>query len=108
MARPARYFLNKQVLDNLKNLFDVDKKFYTYILFSISKNRYYIGQTDDIKKRIERHNKGRVISTKPYLPWILIGYIEKETRHEVILLERKLKNLNTEDLKKFIKKYFDK
>jgi hypothetical protein len=36
----------------------------------------------------------------------MIGGIEKQTRSEAIILERKLKNLNKEDLNKFIAKYF--
>jgi putative endonuclease len=58
--------------------------------------------------RLERHNNGFVLSTKPYKPWELVGCLEKPTRGEAIILEKKLKNLNTEDLKKFILKYFDK
>ena len=82
--------------------------FYTYILFSISHNRFYIGQSADIEQRITFHNKGNVKSTKPFIPWEIVGYIEKPTRTEALVLERKLKNLNTEDLKKFILKYFEK
>ena len=82
--------------------------FYTYILFSAKHSRFYIGQTDNILRRIERHNNGLVKSTKPYKPWEIVGYIEKTSRKDAVILEKKLKNLNTEDLKKFIKKYFDK
>ena len=35
----------------------------------------------------------------------MIGSIEKGTRSEAMILEKKLKNLNTEDLKKFILKH---
>lgn len=82
--------------------------FYTYILFSSKYSRFYIGQTDIISKRLERHNSGYVLSTKPFRPLELVGYIEKVSRTEALILERKLKNFNTEDLKKFIKKYFNK
>jgi len=57
--------------------------------------------------RLNMHNTGQVQSTKPYLPWQLVGYIEKFSRHEAVVLEKKLKNLNSEDLKKFILKYFN-
>ena len=82
--------------------------FYTYILYSNSFTRFYIGQSHDVKARLTFHNQGHVKSTKPYLPWEMVGFIEKPSRSEAILLERKLKNLNTEDLKKFILKYFNK
>ena len=82
------------------------ESYYVYILFTKVHNRYYIGQTNDIKSRIDRHNSGVEKSTKPYIPWKLIGFIEKATRSEAMVLEKKLKNLNVEDLNKFIDKYF--
>ncbi len=80
-------------------------KYHVYILFSSSGKRYYIGQTNNIEARISRHNLGLNFSTASYKPWELILVIEKSTRSESIMLEKKLKNLNTEDLEKFIKKY---
>jgi hypothetical protein len=38
----------------------------------------------------------------------MVGFIEKTTRSEAVLLERKLKNFNGDDLRRFIRKYFDK
>lgn len=86
----------------------MDSIYFTYILYSIKHSRFYIGQTDNLTSRIERHNKGLVTSTKPYKPWEIVGYIEKTSRKDAMILEKKLKNLNTEDLKKFIEKYFNK
>lgn len=83
-------------------------EFYVYILYSKSHNRFYIGQTNSIKDRLNRHNLGVEKSTNPYVPWKLIGYFEKQSRSEAMILEKKLKNLNTEDLDKLIAKYFDK
>ena len=80
-------------------------KIAVYILYSINYNRYYIGQTADLAQRLVRHNAGYEFSTKPYLPWILVCSILKNSRGEALILERKLKNLNTVDLKKFIGKY---
>jgi putative endonuclease len=82
--------------------------FYTYILYSESHNRFYIGQTSNIKDRLNRHNSGHEKSTKPFTPWKIIGHSEKNSRSEAMILEKKLKNLNSEDLLKFIDKYFDK
>ena len=82
--------------------------FFTYILYSKRFNRFYIGHSQDIDVRLDFHNDGHVKSTKPFLPWEMVGFIEKRTRSEAAVLERKLKNLNTEDLKKFILKYFNK
>jgi putative endonuclease len=79
--------------------------FYVYILFSENFNRFYIGQTSDMEARLARHNYGLVKSTKPFIPYHLILVLKKDTRKEAIILERKLKNLNHENLKKFIGKY---
>jgi putative endonuclease len=79
--------------------------FIVYILFSESHHRYYIGQTADIDDRLKRHNCGYELSTKPYAPWQLVCTIQKASRSEAVILERKLKNLNSEDLRKFISKY---
>jgi putative endonuclease len=46
-----------------------------------------------------------VSSKKPFIPFELVLFFEKETREEALLLEKKLKNLNIEDLIKVIKKY---
>ena len=78
--------------------------YYTYILFSPGSNRYYIGQTQDITKRLIRHNSGREKYTKSYVPWILYAYKCSSTRGEAVILERKLKNLkSTKRLLDFIK-----
>jgi putative endonuclease len=83
----------------------VTAKFFVYILYSESGNRFYIGQTNNLTERLSRHNSGYEHSTKPYIPWRLVCFVEKSNRGEGVILEKKLKNLNSEDLKKFILKY---
>lgn len=95
----------KLKLRNREAFFVMTTKYYVYILFSVDFNRFYIGQTSDIEERIKRHNNGAEKSTSPYKPWKLLGFIEKDSRSEAVILERKLKNLNSEDLRKFISKY---
>ena len=68
-------------------------------------NRYYIGQTNNVILRLRRHNAGYEKSTKAYIPWEILLQINKDTRAEAMCLEKKLKNLNTKDLRKFIEKY---
>ena len=79
--------------------------YYVYILKSEKFDKYYIGQTSNIDNRLHRHNAEMETFTSMYRPWILIGYITKETRSEAMALEGKLKNLNRERLFSFIKKY---
>ena len=48
--------------------------FYTYVIYSKSKDRYYTGHTHDLELRIERHNQGWSKSTKSGIPWELVYY----------------------------------
>ncbi len=81
--------------------------YFVYILFSRKLNRFYIGQTNDIIKRFDRHNKGFEKFTSKGLPWILLWNTKKSTRSEAIILETKLKNLNRKRLIELMKKYND-
>ena len=64
---------------------------FVYILRS-ENNRYYIGASDNVSKRLNYHNSGRVKSTKPYMPWSLI-YTEKyNTLSEARKRESQIKN----------------
>ncbi|WP_414672810.1 GIY-YIG nuclease family protein [Lacibacter sp.] len=79
--------------------------FFVYILYSMTYDRFYVGQTQDINERLKRHNNGYEDATSPYIPWELRCCIEKENRSEAMILERKLKNMNREKLWLFISKY---
>jgi len=46
--------------------------FYVYILKSKSANRFYIGHTNNLKRRLEEHNAGKTSSIKAYIPWEII------------------------------------
>ncbi|HVT01489.1 MAG TPA: GIY-YIG nuclease family protein [Patescibacteria group bacterium] len=48
--------------------------FYTYVLKSNFDNKLYVGCTQDLKKRFNEHNSGRVDATKNRLPMVLIYY----------------------------------
>ena len=75
----------------------------TYILYSPGYDRYYIGQTNNIKIRLEQHNEGRLSWTKPYRPWILAYQEEFRTRSEAMRREKYLKSLkNKERIKQYI------
>ena len=65
--------------------------FFLYILKSNSTGKHYIGQTNDLEKRIVRHNSNQNKSTKNRGPWELIYSKAFETRGEAMLLEGKLK-----------------
>ena len=48
--------------------------YYVYILLSEKDGKFYTGSTNDLKRRINEHNSGRVNSTKDRLPMKLIYY----------------------------------
>lgn len=48
--------------------------FYTYILKSRKTGKLYIGITDNLRKRIEKHNSFQVLSTKTGAPYELIYF----------------------------------
>lgn len=57
---------------------------YCYILLSSKSHIFYFGSANDLKNRVELHNRGEVRSTKPHMSWKLVWYgafsTEKEAR----------------------------
>ncbi len=47
---------------------------YVYVLHSAASGSFYVGITQDLRKRVAEHNKGLNFSTKAYKPWTLIYY----------------------------------
>ena len=49
--------------------------YFVYLLKSkLKTDQLYTGYSVNVEKRLERHNKGLVDSTRPYRPWELIHY----------------------------------
>ncbi|MBK9097546.1 MAG: GIY-YIG nuclease family protein [bacterium] len=66
--------------------------YYVYILYSEHFDRYYIGHTNDLKRRLVEHNKGLTSSTKAYRPWKIV-YTEKfSSRVEAYDREKEIKS----------------
>jgi len=65
--------------------------FYTYVLVSGSDKNFYIGSTKHLKKRLEEHNKGLVVSTAPRRPLELIYYEACLNEGDAIARERYFK-----------------
>lgn len=64
---------------------------YVYIL-KCSDERFYIGCTDDIKDRINRHQKGQVPATKDRLPVKLVSYFAFSNKYTAFNFEKYLKS----------------
>jgi len=48
--------------------------YYTYVLLSLKDNKFYIGSTNNLKRRLTQHSHGLVEATKHRLPLKLIHY----------------------------------
>lgn len=67
--------------------------YYTYILKSVKTNGYYIGCTNDLVARINRHNKGLNKYTKNRGPWELVYKEEYNSLSEARRREMQIKSL---------------
>ena len=56
--------------------------YYLYILLNEAKTRTYTGVADDVEKRLEEHNAGRVKSSSSYRPYTIIHTEPFETLRE--------------------------
>ncbi|MES2677458.1 MAG: GIY-YIG nuclease family protein [Pseudomonadota bacterium] len=78
--------------------------YYTYILQSQQNpDRFYIGSTSNLKRRITEHNSGKSIHTNKFLPWKIKNYIAFEDLDKAVKFERFLKSGNG---RIFAKKHF--
>ncbi|MBL7778087.1 MAG: GIY-YIG nuclease family protein [Chitinophagales bacterium] len=66
--------------------------FYTYILYSQSADRFYVGSCQDLNTRLLRHNSSAVPSTKAFAPWKIVYYETFENRADAIKREREIKS----------------
>ena len=85
-------------------------KFYVYILYSASSDKYYVGQTHDVEARLDDHNQGNRSNqsakyTFKHRPWELKAKIcLGEDRSIAIRTERYIKRQKS---RKFIQQLID-
>ena len=77
-------------------------KYCTYVLYNKDFDKYYIGHTNDLRRRLSEHNSKRSKYTKSYPGWMLSFFKEFETRSETMNFEKKLKSFKN---KNFLKIY---
>jgi len=67
--------------------------YYVYIIKSIKDKSFYVGITDNSKRRLQEHNSGKLKYTRNKKPWILWYLKEcvsaKEARKEELYLKKK-------------------
>jgi len=65
---------------------------YVYVINSMKSDFKYVGSTNNVKRRLEEHNKGLCISTKNYRPFKLSTYIAVGQKDKALYLERYFKS----------------
>ena len=63
-------------------------KYYSYVLRSLKNGILYKGSTQDIEKRINTHNSGKVKFSSKHMPSELVLFEEFQTRAEAINREK--------------------
>jgi putative endonuclease len=69
----------------------IKNMWYVYILRSSRDNNLYIGSTNNIGRRLNEHNSGKVDSTKNRIPFSLEAYLAVKDKSRAIELEQYLK-----------------
>ena len=64
---------------------------FTYILYSVTADRYYVGASSDPEVRVAYHNRGDARSTRAYSDWELVFVQPFPTKTEALRFERQLK-----------------
>jgi len=65
--------------------------FTVYILFSNSLDKFYVGFTNDIERRLLEHNRKKGKYTDAGIPWILVYREEYELKSEAMSREKQIK-----------------
>jgi len=69
----------------------VAKFYYTYVLKSLKTKDLYIGWTNDLISRVNKHNERKVLATKNSTPFRLIYYEACLSKKAAIKREKSLK-----------------
>ncbi len=65
--------------------------YYVYIIESLSNGSFYIGSSDNVERRVRRHNSGYSRYTKRHRPWKLVYTERHPSKTEALKRERFLK-----------------
>ena len=65
--------------------------YHTYILFSIKKNKYYIGSTSNLEERIKKHNSNHKGFTGGIGDWQVVYQENYQSKSEATQREMQIK-----------------
>ena len=79
-------------------------QYFVYILKSKKDGSLYTGYTSNLRERLDRHNNGKVFSTKHKIPFEIAYFETHATLKEALARERYLKSSKAKNLKHSIRK----
>ena len=62
-----------------------------FVVYILKGERYYVGYTGNLQRRLEEHKRGQIKTTREIGAWELVKVIPCATKTEAITLERKIK-----------------
>lgn len=65
--------------------------YWVYILWSNKLNRYYVGPSSDIDRRLQEHNAGKSGYTSRGIPWTLVYQESSESKQTAWKREMEIK-----------------
>ncbi|MCX2493996.1 GIY-YIG nuclease family protein [Pedobacter sp. PF22-3] len=66
--------------------------FYTYILYSKDRNKYYVGSTSDLQNRLKKHNTNHSGFTGHTGDWYIVWFETFDNLRDARLKEKQIKN----------------
>jgi len=77
---------------------------YVYLIESVHcRDRHYVGETTDLRRRLDAHNAGQSVYTRDFKPWQLACYLGFASETSAKALELYLKSGSG---KTFLKRHF--
>jgi predicted GIY-YIG superfamily endonuclease len=77
---------------------------YVYLIESVyNRSQHYVGQTGNLKARIDEHNSGKSVHSERYRPWHLVCYLGFAEERKAIAFECYLKSGSG---KTFLRRHF--
>jgi putative endonuclease len=69
--------------------------FTLYILYSKKLDRYYVGYTNDLERRLEEHNRIKGKYTDRGIPWVMVYKEVYQNKKDAMYRERFIKNMKS-------------
>ena len=88
-SRHSRHYFIKLVIP-ITSFFVM--KYFVYIIESLKDGTYYVGSTQNLTERMDRHNQGRSVYTKSKKPWKLVFSEGHLDRSRAIIREKEIKS----------------